>query len=402
MTTAALKLTEVSKSFPVGRRLLGGHRGFVDAVRPISLTVEKGKTTGVVGESGCGKSTLARMLVGLLKPTAGTIEIEGRRFDNADSAEFGRRIQYVFQDPISSLNPRKTIRQTMETPLRRLHGLAKPQRDRRIAEIFDSVNLRTEFLDRYPHEFSGGQAQRIVIARALAAEARILVLDEPVSALDVSIQAQVLNLLSDLKQEYGLTYLFISHDLAVDRGRERQNRRALFRFGRRVRLRRDCVPRTAAPVHATSRRERACRRTASGGAGGNGHGPAGPLQPPDGLFLRGALSIANRKVHQGGTLSCRIGGHAGRMPPSLELRAGPGHRRDRAVCAKPAGRPACGHRACAARSLRGECGRAHMRDHRGPRGQRPRLPRPRAHRGGGEPRNLPALDACPQIPSGRP
>lgn len=215
MTTAALKLTEVSKSFPVGRRLLGGHRGFVDAVRPISLTVEKGKTTGVVGESGCGKSTLARMLVGLLKPTAGTIEIEGRRFDNADSAEFGRRIQYVFQDPISSLNPRKTIRQTMETPLRRLHGMAKPQRDRRIAEIFDSVNLRTEFLDRYPHEFSGGQAQRIVIARALAAEARILVLDEPVSALDVSIQAQVLNLLSDLKQEYGLTYLFISHDLAV-------------------------------------------------------------------------------------------------------------------------------------------------------------------------------------------
>ena len=213
--TAALKLTGISKSFPAGRKLFGGYRGVVNAVRPVSLTIDKGKTTGIVGESGCGKSTLARMIVGLLKPTTGTIEIEGRPFAKADSAEFGRRIQYVFQDPISSLNPRKTIRQTLETPLKRLHGMTKPQRDRRIAEIFDSVNLRAEFLDRYPHEFSGGQAQRIVIARALAAEARILVLDEPVSALDVSIQAQVLNLLADLKQEHGLTYLFISHDLAV-------------------------------------------------------------------------------------------------------------------------------------------------------------------------------------------
>jgi peptide/nickel transport system ATP-binding protein len=213
--TAALKLTDVSKSFPVGRRLLGGPRGIVNAVRPVSLTVEQGETLGIVGESGCGKSTLARMLVGLLEPTTGTIEIEGKPFDNADPAEFGRRIQYVFQDPISSLNPRKTIRQIMETPLRRLHGMAKPERDRRIAEIFDSVNLREEFLDRYPHEFSGGQAQRIGIARALAAEARILILDEPVSALDVSVQAQVLNLLADLKQTYDLTYLFISHDLAV-------------------------------------------------------------------------------------------------------------------------------------------------------------------------------------------
>ena len=213
--TAALKLTDVSKSFPVGRRLFGGAKGVVNAVRPISLAVEQGETLGIVGESGCGKSTLARMLVGLLEPTTGTIEIEGKPFDNADPAEFGRRIQYVFQDPISSLNPRKTIRQIMETPLRRLHDMNRAQRERRIAEIFDSVNLRAEFLDRYPHEFSGGQAQRIGIARALAAEARILILDEPVSALDVSVQAQVLNLLADLKQAYGLTYLFISHDLAV-------------------------------------------------------------------------------------------------------------------------------------------------------------------------------------------
>ena len=145
----------------------------------------------------------------------GHIEIDGEPLDNADPAVFGKRIQYVFQDPISSLNPRKTIRQIMEVPLKRLHRMDKAQRAARISEIFTEVNLREEFLDRYPHEFSGGQAQRIGIARALAAEARILILDEPVSALDVSVQAQVLNLLADLKARLGLTYLFISHDLAV-------------------------------------------------------------------------------------------------------------------------------------------------------------------------------------------
>jgi peptide/nickel transport system ATP-binding protein len=155
------------------------------------------------------------MLVGLLEPSEGLIEIDGAKLNNSDAAEFGKKIQYVFQDPISSLNPRKTIRQVMEAPLKHLHGMNKAQRDKRISEIFDSVNLREEFLDRYPHEFSGGQAQRIGIARALAADASTIILDEPVSALDVSVQAQVLNLLERLKQEMGLTYLFISHDLAV-------------------------------------------------------------------------------------------------------------------------------------------------------------------------------------------
>jgi peptide/nickel transport system ATP-binding protein len=213
--TAALRLDAVAKTFPVGPRLFRPPKGEVRAVRPVSLAVPTGETLGIVGESGCGKSTLARMLVGLEPPTAGTIEIEGRAFDNADPAAFGRMIQYVFQDPASSLNPRKSIRQIMEMPLARLHGMGRAARAERISEIFASVNLREEFLDRFPHEFSGGQAQRISIARALAASPRILVLDEPVSALDVSVQAQVLNLLDDLRREFELTYLFISHDLAV-------------------------------------------------------------------------------------------------------------------------------------------------------------------------------------------
>lgn len=210
----ALKLTNLSKSFPVGKGLFGPPKFMVHAVRPLSLSVQKGETLGIVGESGCGKSTLARMLVGLLAPTTGEVLINGAAMD-PDPAEFGKRIQYVFQDPQSSLNPRKTIRQIMEAPLSRLHGMKGPERAARIAEIFAAVNLREEFLDRYPHEFSGGQAQRIGIARALAAAASILILDEPVSALDVSVQAQVLNLLADLKSRLGLTYLFISHDLAV-------------------------------------------------------------------------------------------------------------------------------------------------------------------------------------------
>ena len=213
--TAALELTDLSKTFPVSRNLLGRTTASVKAVHPVSLEVSRGETLGIVGESGCGKSTLARMLVGLLEPTTGTIKIQGDALDTSDAAKFGKRIQYVFQDPISSLNPRKTIRQIMEAPLKQLHRMPRAQRNARIADIFTSVNLREEFLDRYPHEFSGGQAQRIAVARALAADAKILILDEPVSALDVSVQAQVLNLLADLKAQLGLTYLFISHDLAV-------------------------------------------------------------------------------------------------------------------------------------------------------------------------------------------
>ncbi|TCM87144.1 ABC transporter ATP-binding protein [Rhodovulum steppense] len=213
--TLALQTRDLARSFDIGRRLIGPPRARLHAVRPISIQVQQGETLGIVGESGCGKSTLARMLVGLVAPSAGSIEIEGRLLDRADPAAFGRLIQYVFQDPVSSLNPRKTIRQILAAPLRHLRGLRGRELDARIAELFAAVSLRSDFLSRYPHEFSGGQAQRIGIARALAASPRILVLDEPVSALDVSVQAQVLNLLADLKAKLGLTYLFISHDLAV-------------------------------------------------------------------------------------------------------------------------------------------------------------------------------------------
>jgi peptide/nickel transport system ATP-binding protein len=214
----AIEVTNLVKSFGGKRRLFGGHSHAVHAVRNVSLTLEHGQTLGIVGESGSGKSTLARMVVGLETPTSGEMQIAGRAW-SALAAEgaraFGQMIQYVFQDPVASLNPRKTIGQTLDAPLRILRGLDQQQRQARTRELLDAVQMPADTAQRYPHEFSGGQAQRIAIARALAAEPRIMVLDEPVSALDVSVQAQVLVLLEDLKQAFDLSYLFISHDLAV-------------------------------------------------------------------------------------------------------------------------------------------------------------------------------------------
>ncbi|HUF55200.1 MAG TPA: oligopeptide/dipeptide ABC transporter ATP-binding protein [Thermohalobaculum sp.] len=216
--TVAVEARGLTRTFGGGRTLFGTERPAVHAVQEADLEIREGETLGIVGESGCGKSTLARMLVGLDRPTTGILRIDGHdvtRLAGRDTRALASQIQYVFQDPTASLNPRKTIRQTLEAPMRRLLGLDRTAREAKLSKLMQAVSLRHEFLDRYPHEFSGGQAQRIGIARALAADARVIVLDEPVSALDVSVQAQVLNLLEDLKREFGLTYIFISHDLSV-------------------------------------------------------------------------------------------------------------------------------------------------------------------------------------------
>ncbi|MGE6784551.1 ATP-binding cassette domain-containing protein [Ensifer adhaerens] len=218
MSVRAIEVRDLCKTFGASRNLFGRPRQAVDAVKCVSLNLARGETLALVGESGSGKSTLARMLVGLEAPSSGGITIKGKdagslRRDGPRA--FGKMIQYVFQDPVASLNPRKTIREILEAPLALLNDYEPSRRRARMRELLDAVGMPEDTLLRYPHEFSGGQAQRIAIARALAAEAEVLVLDEPVSALDVSVQAQVLILLRDLKSRFELSYLFISHDLAV-------------------------------------------------------------------------------------------------------------------------------------------------------------------------------------------
>jgi peptide/nickel transport system ATP-binding protein len=218
MTKSAIQVRDLTKSFGGGRSLFGKAKHEVKAVKSVSLDLMRGETLAVVGESGSGKSTLARMLVGLETPTSGSMLIGGKDAEalrREGPRAFGKTIQYVFQDPVASLNPRKTIGSILDTPLKLLCGYEAHRRRERMKELLDAVQMPENTLTRYPHEFSGGQAQRIAIARALAAEAEILVFDEPVSALDVGVQAQVLLLLSDLKTRFDLSYLFISHDLAV-------------------------------------------------------------------------------------------------------------------------------------------------------------------------------------------
>ena len=232
-----LSIENAERVFGGGRTMFGQPKPAVHAVQDVTITVRKGETLGVVVESGCGKSTLARMIVGLDAPSAGRIVIDGRdivKEARGDLRRLSREVQYVFQDPVASLNPRKTIRAILEAPLRHLRKLDKAQRETRLEELMEAVNLAPEFLGRYPHEFSGGQAQRIGIARALAADPKLIVLDEPVSALDVSVQAQVLNILDDLKRRFGLTYVFISHDLSVVESVS--DRVAVMYFGRIVEI----------------------------------------------------------------------------------------------------------------------------------------------------------------------
>jgi len=210
-----LQVDALSRRFSRSRGLLRG-KEYMLAVDKVSFALRQGETLGIVGESGCGKSTLARMLVGLDRADAGSIKLFDQYIDrHSNRQNLARVIQYVFQDPVASLNPRKTVEQVLEAPLRHLLGMQGSQRRQRIPELMDAVGLLPGQLYRYPHEFSGGQAQRIGIARALAASAKVLVLDEPVSALDVSIQAQILKLLAELRQRFNLSYIFISHDLSV-------------------------------------------------------------------------------------------------------------------------------------------------------------------------------------------
>jgi oligopeptide/dipeptide ABC transporter ATP-binding protein len=215
---AVLEVRDLKKHFPIRKGLLQRAAGTVFAVDGVSFSIAQGETLGLVGESGCGKSTVGRTILRLIEPTDGAIKIDGRDITHLSKTElrpYRRQMQIIFQDPFSSLDPRMSAGDIVAEPMR-VHGTAKgPDVNKRVAELFDRVGLRKAQMGSYPHQFSGGQRQRIGIARALALQPKLIIGDEPVSALDVSIQAQVLNLMIDLQRELGLAYLFISHNLAV-------------------------------------------------------------------------------------------------------------------------------------------------------------------------------------------
>ncbi len=213
-----LSVRDLVKHFPVRKGLLQRTVGQVHAVDGISFDIAAGETLGLVGESGCGKSTAGKAILRLIEPTSGEIRISGARIDGLSRHQmrpYRRQLQVVFQDPYSSLNPRLRVRDIIAEPLVNYGISGRRERENRVAGLALKVGLREDALDRFPHEFSGGQRQRIGIARALALNPHLIVCDEPVSALDVSVQAQVINLLGDLQREFGLSYLFIAHDLAV-------------------------------------------------------------------------------------------------------------------------------------------------------------------------------------------
>ncbi len=213
-----IEVTNLKKHFPIRKGILGRTVANVLAVDGVTFSIDEGQTLGLVGESGCGKTTVGRAVLRLIEPTSGQIKVRGREISDLGKAELRplrRQMQIVFQDPFSSLNPRIRVGKIVGEPLK-VHGVGNKQERRdRVAQLFQRVGLRPEQIDNYPHQFSGGQRQRVSIARALALDPSFIVADEPVSALDVSIQAQVINLLVDLQRDLGLSYLFVSHNLAV-------------------------------------------------------------------------------------------------------------------------------------------------------------------------------------------
>ncbi|PWI57629.1 ABC transporter ATP-binding protein [Sulfoacidibacillus thermotolerans] len=219
MSEPLLQVRGLEKYFPIKKGVMRLTRGHVRAVDGVSFDVREGETFGLVGESGCGKSTTGRSILRLIEPTGGQIIFNGkdvRKLGRSEMRKMRRDMQIVFQDPYASLNPRYTVRQILEEPMI-IHGLygGSAERKKKVADLLETVGLSGSRMNRYPHEFSGGQRQRIGIARALAVNPRLIIADEPVSALDVSVQSQVLNLLDDLQKEFGIAYVFIAHDLSV-------------------------------------------------------------------------------------------------------------------------------------------------------------------------------------------
>src|SRR5262245_49740608 len=281
-----LQVDGLKKYFPVRKGLLRRTVGHVYAVDDVSFAIGPGETLGLVGESGCGKTTVGRAVLRLIEPTAGTLQLEGRditRLGKAELRPFRQRMQIIFQDPFSSLNPRMRAGDIVAEPLR-VHGHSgRKARRERVAQLFEQVGLRAAQMDSFPHQFSGGQRQRIGVARALALNPKLIVADEPVSALDVSIQAQVINLLMDLQRDLRLSYLFISHNLAVVE--HISHRIAVMYLGRIVEytdrttlFTRPLHPYTEALLAAVPARHRAIKRFKRVAQGAS----PSPLNPPPG------------------------------------------------------------------------------------------------------------------------
>src|SRR5947208_1043642 len=313
-TDVVLRVEDLAVHFPVGGGFLGGGRRLLRAVDGIDLELKRGECLGLVGESGCGKSTVALSILGLQKPTRGRIVLDGQVVTGGQAGDrkaLARIVQMVFQDPYASLNPRQTVRRTLEDPLR-LHGVtAQSEIDGRVAEMLRHVGLRPEQAGRYPHEFSGGQRQRIGIARALILNPKIVICDEPVSALDVSIRAQIINLLLELKETLGLSYIMISHDLGVVE--HMSDRVAVMYLGKIVETG-DWRAIFERPGHPYTRGLMAAIPDAfapAGAAANKGELPS-PLNPPDGCAFSPRCRHAEAVCHRepAPSLETRPDGHA--------------------------------------------------------------------------------------------